>query len=67
MSTILNLVDFNSATGGGASTGANSTMASIFAMLIFLPLAYMAFMMLIYYSKPLYSRLKPIENETFEL
>lgn len=67
MSTILNLIDFSSTTGGASSAGGNSTVASIFAMLIFLPLVYAAFMMLVYYSKPLYSRLKPIKNETFDI
>lgn len=60
MNAILNLVDFSSQSGGGSSTG--SSVGMIIMLLAFLPLAYMGFMMLVYYSKPLYSRLKPIEK-----
>lgn len=59
MSSILSLVDFSTDVGG--SSGASSSFSSIIMLLVFLPLAYSGFMMLIYYSKPLYSRLVPIE------
>jgi len=60
MSTILNLVNF-SATSGGVQS--NSAVTSIVILLFALPLVYAGFMTLVYYTKPLYSRLKPIENE----
>lgn len=65
MSTILSLIDFSSTTG--AASGGSNTVASIFAMLVFLPIVYIGFMMLVFYSKPLYSRLKPIKNDKNEL
>jgi len=59
MSTILNLISFGSET---ISSGGNSTASNILLLLVILPFLYVGFMMLIYYSKPLYSRLKPIET-----
>ena len=61
MSSILNLVQFGSETGATASAG--GTVVIIILLLIFLPVAYIGFMMLVFYSKPLYSRLKPIKDE----
>jgi len=58
MSAILSLVDFN--TGAGSASTDGGSFSSIVMLLFFLPIAYFAFMMLIYYSKPLYSRLVPI-------
>ena len=57
MNSILNLIQFTSANASGTS---NNT-STIVMLLILLPFAYMGFMMLIYYSKPLYSRLKPFK------
>lgn len=57
MSSVLTMVDF---TGGGTGQG---TISSILLLLISLPVAYVGFMMLIYYSKPLYSRIKPMKDE----
>ncbi len=62
MSSILNLISLNSDTAAVGS-GPNATVFSILALLFFLPLAYIGFMMLVYYSKPLYSRLKPIDEK----
>lgn len=62
MTTILNLVDFSSSQGNGASS-LGEVEFYIFALLLFLPLFYVGFMMLVSYSKPLYSRLKPIKDE----
>ncbi|MDA3856500.1 MAG: type II secretion system F family protein [Candidatus Woesearchaeota archaeon] len=63
MTTILNLVNITSTQWGAGSSDSGSVVMYIFALLVFLPLFYGAFMMLVYYSKPLYSRLKPIKNE----
>lgn len=55
MNSVLNLLEFTSNSGGGNGTGL------IVILLIVLPFLYIGFMMLIYYSKPLYSRLKPFK------
>ena len=60
MTSILNLVEFSESAGGG---GSSSTVMSIVILLVVLPFLYAGFMMLIYYSKPLYARLVPIKNE----
>lgn len=57
MSSILNLVSV-STDGGAAASSSSDTVGNIIGLLLFLPLLYIGFMMLIYYSKPLYSRLK---------
>ena len=61
MSSILGMINLSGAGMGGASSGGGS-MESTIMLLIGLPFAYMGFMMLIYYSKPLYSRLKPMKE-----
>jgi len=61
MTSILNLIDFNSIGTAGVSTG--STFYSILVLLLALPFVYTGFMMLVYYSKPLYSRLQPIKDD----
>ena len=66
MSAVLSLINFttedsSSLLGTGGSFGV--TVILLFA----LPFAYVGFMMLVYYSKPLYARLKPIQNETTKL
>jgi archaellum biogenesis protein FlaJ (TadC family) len=63
MSSILSLVNF-STSGAGSSAAGSDSVSSIILLLFFLPLAYIAFMMLIYYSKPLYSRLEPMEKKS---
>jgi len=60
MSTILNLIDFTA--DSGSAGGTSSTVGLIVGLLVFLPLAYALFMTLVYYSKPLYSRLTPIKK-----
>ncbi len=61
MSTILNLIDFSSKSSVAGSSGDN-TVVIIIGLLVFLPIAYALFMVLVYYSKPLYSRLTPIDE-----
>ena len=61
MSSILSLVDFSTSTSSSIN-GAGSSFSSILMLLFFLPLIYIGFMMLVYYSKPLYSRLEPISK-----
>jgi archaellum biogenesis protein FlaJ (TadC family) len=58
LSVILNLVQFGSDTGAAASSG--SSFTTILMMIFFLPFAYFGFMFLVYFSKPLYSRLSPV-------
>jgi archaellum biogenesis protein FlaJ (TadC family) len=58
MSSILNMVDISS---GGDTAAGGSTFAILLVLLAALPFAYAAFMMLVYYSKPLYSRLTPMK------
>jgi archaellum biogenesis protein FlaJ (TadC family) len=62
MSSILSLVNF-SASGSASAAGSSDSYSSIILLLFFLPLAYIGFMMLIYYSKPLYSRLEPMVKD----
>ncbi|MCA9459625.1 MAG: type II secretion system F family protein, partial [Nanoarchaeota archaeon] len=57
MTSILDLISASASTTTTALTG---TVMTIIGLLIALPFAYIAFMMLIFYSKPLYSRLKPL-------
>lgn len=60
LSVILNLVQFGT---NAASTSGGSSYSSIMMMIFFLPFGYAAFMFLIYYSKPLYSRLVPVKEK----
>jgi archaellum biogenesis protein FlaJ (TadC family) len=55
MSSILNLIQFSSTSGGSASVG---TASILIVLLFILPFLYAGFLMLVYYSKPLYSRLE---------
>ena len=57
MTAVLNLINFSTDTGA-SGTGSFST---IFLLLFGLPFAYIGFMLLVYYSKPLYARLKPLK------
>ncbi len=57
MSSILNLIEYSGSTSGG---GSNDTVLSIVILLVVLPFVYAGFMILVYYTKPLYSRLEPI-------
>jgi len=57
MVSILNLIQF---TGESGVSSQNDSVFMIVNLLFFLPFVYIVFMFLIYYSKPLYSRLKPI-------
>lgn len=61
MSAILNLINFSAETTTSSSSPLQTVML-ILILLIVLPFLYLGFMMLVYYSKPLYSRLKPIKN-----
>lgn len=63
MSTILNLIEFSSQ--NGAANGSDNTVRIIFILLLALPFAYTGFMFLIYFTKPLYSRLKPLKNGNY--
>lgn len=63
MSSILNLIDIN--VGSSSQTSdPTSTITTLVILLLALPFAYVGFMMLVYYSKPLYARLKPMKNES---
>ncbi len=55
MNSVLNLLEFTSTSNGGNGT------EMIVMLLFILPFLYIGFMMLIFYSKPLYSRLKPFK------
>ena len=57
MSSILNLVQTGSQGGGGSDT-----ILLLVFLLIALPFAYVGFMLLVFYTKPLYSRLTTIKN-----
>jgi archaellum biogenesis protein FlaJ (TadC family) len=59
MSSILSLVSFGSGSGGGDASGAQT----IIMMLMGLPFAYVGFMFMVYYTKPLYTRLKPMKQK----
>jgi archaellum biogenesis protein FlaJ (TadC family) len=61
MTSILNMINFNAGIDNIGGTG--SSVGPVLILLAFLPFVYVAFMMLIYYTKPLYSRLKPIKND----
>lgn len=65
MSAVLSLVEFSAdtATSQGVVGSGGGSFSSIIILLFFLPFAYVGFMMLVFYSKPLYSRLVPIKNE----
>ncbi len=65
MSSILNMIDISAAAGDSIAGSGSGTgvVSSIVMLLFFLPIAYIAFMTLIYYSKPLYSRLEPINEK----
>lgn len=58
MSSILNMVKISS---GGDTAAGGSTFVMLLILLLALPFAYAGFMMLVYYSKPLYSRLTPMK------
>jgi len=62
MSSILGMINLSGAGMGGASS-AGGSISSTLMLLVGLPFAYAGFMMLIYYSKPLYSRLQPMKND----
>lgn len=61
MTSILNLVEFTA--GASPTGGSQNSIFSTLVLLLILPFAYAGFMMLIYYSKPLYSRLEPIDKK----
>lgn len=61
MSSILNMINMNAGVDGTGATA--QSIASTLFMLVLLPFFYVGFMMLVYYSKPLYSRLKPMKND----
>jgi archaellum biogenesis protein FlaJ (TadC family) len=70
MFSILNLISINLSSSGSGAAIANNIVSNdlspffwIFAELIVLPFLYVGFMMLVYYSKPLYSRLETIKDE----
>lgn len=58
MSSILNMVQFSSDAGASST----STALLLLILLLALPFLYAGFMMLVYYTKPLYSRLAPING-----
>ncbi len=60
MSSILNMIGASSNIGATSSGG--DTVTILILLLVILPFLYAGFMMLIFYTKPLYSRLKPIEK-----
>ncbi len=63
MSAVLSLINFSAATDTASITSGGGSFGTIMIMLFVLPFLYVGFMMLVYYSKPLYSRLKPfVEN-----
>jgi archaellum biogenesis protein FlaJ (TadC family) len=61
MTSILSLISFN-INGSAPASDSTSVVVSIVLLLLILPFAYGLFMMLIYFSKPLYSRLSPIKD-----
>lgn len=63
MSSILSLVNFSASSASSGLSAGGSSVYSIIMLLVFLPFGYFGFMMLVYYSKPLYSRLKPMKND----
>lgn len=63
MSSILSLVNFSTSGSSSLVNSDGSSFSQILMLLFFLPIAYAGFMMLVYYSKPLYSRLEPITKK----
>lgn len=63
MSSILNLVEFTADGSSPSATGSFDSILTTIIMLFALPFAYVGFMMLVYYSKPLYSRLQPVTKK----
>jgi len=63
MSSVLNMVEFSTNEATTNPNSVNSTIILIVGLLMLLPIAYGLFMILIYYTRPLYSRLKPLKNE----
>jgi hypothetical protein len=61
MVSILNLVSFG-VDASGSTSGAGGSFFIIMGVLLAMPFAYIMFMLLIQFSKPLYTRLKPIKN-----
>ena len=61
MVAVLDIIDFSTASQASAASAGGSIL-NIIIMMFFLPLVYVGFMMLIYYSKPLYTRLVPMKN-----
>lgn len=62
MSSILNLINFSGASAASTGSSSNGAVNAIVLLLVFLPIAYAGFMALIYYTKPLYSRMEPIRK-----
>lgn len=62
MVAILDIIDFSTSTSQAGFAGEGGSIVNIIFMLFFLPIVYVGFMLLIYYSKPLYTRLVPIKN-----
>ena len=60
MASILDIISQASDIAGGS--GGMDTVALLVMLFMFLPLLYGGFMMLIYYSRPLYARLKPMSK-----
>lgn len=60
MTAILSLINFSTESAGSAVSATSGNFSTIIMMLLILPFLYVGFMMLVYYSKPLYARLKPI-------
>lgn len=58
MTSILSLINFS--TKSSTVSSGFSSISSIVILLFVLPFLYVGFMFLIYFSKPLYSRLKPL-------
>lgn len=59
MTAVLSLINFSTESSSTLSA-TSGNFSTIIIMLLVLPLLYVGFMMLVYYSKPLYARLKPI-------
>ncbi len=60
MSAVLSLVNFSAEAASENISVTSGNYSTIILMLLVLPFLYVGFMMLVYYSKPLYTRLKPI-------
>lgn len=61
MNAILNFIQSN--VSSNSNSDPSASLFYIFAMIFAMPFLYSGFMMLIYYSKPLYSRLKTMKDE----